>query len=61
MARISDKRAREAAEREGLLGAEVLGLPTKRWPQWTRVRYVGEQPRSGPNEVAKPLTADEAS
>lgn len=61
MSKTTDKSAREAATAEGLLGPEVLSLPTKRWPSWARARYCGEQPRSGPDEIAEPLTADEAS
>ncbi len=60
MSKITDKAAREAAEREGVLGDEVRGLPVRRWPQWARARYAGQTDRSAATEVADPWTVDEA-
>ncbi len=61
MAKISDMTAREAATDEGILGEDVRQLPVKRWPMWARIRYAGDQPGSGVDEIAEPLTTDEAA
>lgn len=59
MSKITDKAAREAAADEGLLGAEALQLPTKRWPRWAVTRYCGDDPRSGVDEIAEPLRMED--
>ena len=51
--------ASTTAAEEGLLDARLLELDPARWPTALRVRYVGDQPVSGPAEVVDLLTVDE--
>ncbi len=61
MSRKSDKQACADALAEGLIDPQVAELPVKRWPPAMRVRYTGDAPHSGPDEVTEPLRVDEAS
>ena len=48
-----------AAAEEGVLDDRLQDLHASRWPSALRVRYVGDQPVSGPTELVDLLTVDE--